>query len=158
MAGGVTTHRIQRSLAALTVNTQKAYQQRHQQQQNISGGEAEQQFKIAVTGEVADVPTFQYADVSFDRSVVPALDRRDSDFTEPAFTYGWEREYGPPMFLTAFIDGWVVDDDGSVTGARIGIGTFMPFATETRQFRAVVHTVFQGWANSDIDDTAGEGD
>ena len=151
---GVSTHRVQRSLAALSVNAQRAYLEHERQRSQLSGGEAELQFKSSVSGTVGATPAWDYVDVTFPRPVAPALDRRESQFDRPLFTYGWERISGPPLFLTAFVDRWRMSDDGDglVLGARVGIGAVVPNADDVRRFTAAVHLTFQGWANPDLND------
>lgn len=155
--GGVSTHRVQRSLAGLTVNAQRAYREHDAQQNELAGGESILQFKSPVKGTVGQA-AFGYVNVSFPRPMAPAQDRRDSHFDRPHFTYGWERESGPPMFLTAFVDRWRTDpdDDSIVIGARIGVGTQAPVQTtiESHRFSAVLHMAFHGWAMPDLNDDA----
>lgn len=157
-AGGVSTYRIQRSLAALTIHAQQALEEHKERRAMLLGGEMDQQHKIVLDGKVGDTAIWQDVEISFDNDFAPAADRRDSDFTEPLFTFGWERVKGPRAFVTAAVDKWIGDDSGTITGARIVIGLHRPGADEAKPFEYVVHTVFQGWANTEIDDDDMEGD
>jgi hypothetical protein len=152
--GGVTTHRVQRSLAAMTVNAQRAYRAHDEQQRELSGGETELQFKSSVSGTAGAIAAYDYVNVSFPRPIVAALDRRDSQFDRPLFTYGWERLSGPPLFLTAFVDRWrtSADSDELCIGARVGIGAVTPGSLDVSRFTASVHLIFQGWAAQDLND------
>jgi hypothetical protein len=156
---GVTTHRVQRSLAAMTVNAQRAYAERQAQESELAGGETILQFKSPVRGTVGLIATTGFVNISFPRLMLPAQDRRDSHFDRPHFTYGWEREHGPAaMVLSAYVDRWrtAADDDALVTGARIASMVWTPAAgtTETFPFSALLHMSFHGWAMPDLNDDA----
>lgn len=149
--GGVTTHRVQRSLAHLTVGAQLAFIEREKRENELRAGETEQQFKYAVTGTAGPAVAWQEIEVAFDDAFVPAADRRDSDFNEPVFTFGAEMRSRVPVIMSAVVTGWLTDDDGEVSGARLAIGAHNPGAGDVR-FDAIVHLVFQGWAAPALDD------
>lgn len=152
--GGVTTHRVQRSLANLTIGTQLAFAERERRQGELRAGETEQQFKIAVNGTAGDQIAWQPTTISFDDSFVDASDRRDSDFDTPVFTFGAELRSRTPVILSAVVLWWLVDEDGEVTGARLAIGAHNPGGEDVK-FDAIAHLVFQGWAAPVLDDDEG---
>lgn len=152
--GGVTTHRVQRSLAHLTVGAQLAYIEREKRENELRAGETEQQYKALVNGVAGAAMTWQTVTITFTEPFVPATDRRDSDFETPAFTFGAEMRSRVPVILTAVVTGWLTDDDGEVTGARLAIGAHNPGAGDVK-FDGIVHLVFQGWAAPALDDDEG---
>lgn len=157
---GVTTHRVQRSLAAMTINAQRAYAERQAQDNEMAGGETILQFKSPVMGTVSLTPATGYVNLTFSRPMFPARDRRDSQFERPHFTHGWERESGPAAMLhTVFVDRWRTDDDDDslVKGARIGVTIWAPAIGSTElalPFRAALHMAFHGYAMPDLNDDA----
>jgi hypothetical protein len=152
--GGVTTHRVQRSLAHLTVSTQLAMRERERQNDEIRGGETEQQYKVLVTGVAGDLMAWQTTEITFDAPFIAATDLRDADFDTPLFTFGAEMQSRTPVIVTAVITGWLVDEDGAATGVRLAIGAHNPAGGDVK-FEAIAHLLFEGWAGTVLDDDEG---
>lgn len=152
--GGVNTHRVNRSLAALTVGMQRAHDELQLDQAQLGAGETEQQWKLEVAGEAGGKIAYQTTTISFDERFYPAADRRDSDFDRPIFTFGYEMLTGAPVMITAAVTRWVADEY-TVTGAEVAIGIVQPGASGKTKFKALVHLVFQSWAGPTINDDEG---
>lgn len=150
---GVTTHRVQRSLQALTIGVARAMQERQQQQQEIASGETEQQYKVAVGGTAGtDAIDWQEGTIQFDDLFYPALDRRDSTFDTPLFTYGVEMQSPTPVILSVVVTGWLTNADSTVSGVRLAFGAHVIGAVDDVKFDAVAHLCFQGWASPALND------
>jgi hypothetical protein len=150
--GGVTTHRIQRSLEALTIGVHKSAAARENLLRGASAHEVFQQFKIALAGYAGVRLATDTVSVTFDEPFWPATDRRDSDFLEPHFTYGFEMQSADPVILTASIKAWHRARQGVVTGADVWIASHAPGVTQRVKFRGQLHLSFQGYGQPYIED------
>lgn len=150
---GVTTHRVRRSLQALTLGMASSMGERQRQQDEIASGETEQQYKVAVTGTAGpDAMDWQEGAIQFDDLFYPAQDRRDSSFETPLFTYGVEMQSPTPVILSVVVIGWLTDPDGTVSGVRLAFGAHVVGAVDDVKFDAVAHLSFQGWAAPALND------
>lgn len=152
--GGVSTHRIQRSLAAMTIRTQQAYRELENQRNQVKAGETESQFKLVVTGSSGATPTDKSIRIRFPEPFFPNADR-DSTFDEPVMTYGYEQRSGPAVMLTCGVTAWDKDDDGLIRGCTLRVASVRPGAFSASKFSAVLHLVFQGWAAPTLNDDEG---
>lgn len=153
--GGVSTHRVERSLASMTVSARLAEKARQSADKQVQGDETEQQFKFTLVGQAVETPVWQDFTVTFRDPFYPALERRDSQFTEPAHTWGYVVNTGGPVFLTSFVKQWNKSGDGSCLGAVMTAGAYVPGALTPVKFSAELHLVFQGWAAPYLDDDEG---
>jgi hypothetical protein len=150
---GVTTHRVQRSLAHLTLGTARAMEQRQERQAELAAGETEQQYKVAVGGTAgSDAMDWQETSIEFADSFYPGQDRRDSSFDTPLFTYGVEMQSPTPVILSVVVTGWLTDPDGTVRGVRLALGAHVIGAVDDVKFDAIAHLNFQGWAAPALND------
>lgn len=150
--GGVTTHRIQRSIEALTIGAHRAVKARDEQQELLKGQEIEQQYKVDLVGNAGVRGVYEVIEITFDEEFWPATDRRDSTFEEPHFTYGFEMQSADPVILTASIKSWHRGKEGVVTGADVWIGSVAPGVKTVVKFKGKLHVRFQGYAQPYIED------
>jgi hypothetical protein len=150
---GVTTHRVQRSLANLTIGVARSIQEREEAQELIAAGETEQQYRIGVSGTAGAGPIdWQDGSIVFDSPFYPAPDRRDSSLLTPQFTSGYEMQSRVPVIMHVVVTGWLTDTDGTVNGVNLAFGAFVPGAQDDVKFDAVAHVTFQGWAAPALND------
>lgn len=153
--GGVDTHRIQRSLAAMTTKTALAMRQQDERRETIGAGEFLHIVKVPVGGKAGGVAAYKKVYVPFDTPFYPAPDRRDSEFDTPVMTFGVEMDSPDPVQLWALVQTWDTDADGLTKGAYVQIGIAQPGADQLVDFSAQVVLLFQGWTAPAIDDDEG---
>jgi hypothetical protein len=156
--GGVSTHRVQRSLAAITVRTKQAYDAHEARQRELAARETTAQFKVTVNGTANGHMAWSDHKITFHEPFYSDSER-DSDFDVPHFTFGYELPTGAPIMLSAHVRVWDIDQDEVVRGATVRIGVCRPGlrdrAADTVKFRAITHLTFQGWAAPTLNDDEG---
>jgi hypothetical protein len=145
---GVTTHKMERSLRALTVTTQNVYKAAAVQREQISAGEYMQQGKLEIAGTAKAWFEWIDAEIEFPEPFIESGDRRFSDFKRPHFTFGYEITTRDPIVVTAYVTSWV-GAEGETTGAKMVFGVWIGDHTDEEaevKFRGTVHVSFQGFA------------
>lgn len=155
---GVDTHKMERSLRALTVGTKKAYDDIAATRTEIASGEYVQQAKVPISGVARSLMEWIEVTVTFPEPFIPGGSRTRSDFKTPFFTFGYMIESREPVVVTAHISAWVGDED-ETTGAEVRVGVWHgdgdPNNLEAIKFKGEAHLAFQGFAYPVIEDDDG---
>lgn len=158
LMGGVSTHAIQRSLAAVSIGTIRAREERVAQDLIDANDEYDQQFQVPYTGTlIGRDPLRVTVQLTFAvRFIREPVEYRDSPYEFPHFTYGDEQTGldESVVFTHAVVRRWIYDED-EVTGVEVMILLHNPFAAdddpdaankEELRFNGVMHLNFEGYA------------
>lgn len=143
---------LQRSLAALTIGTVKAREERDAMLEPISGSNMIQYRQIPVAGKVSEKPVHAEVNVDWPYPIVAAPAQTDSDQERPHFALGVELLSTEPVMIFATVIGWIDADDGWTEGARLRITAWIPRARKKHDFSAILHLTFSGYGIPTEDD------
>jgi hypothetical protein len=149
---------IVRSISRMTIQTRRAIDRKSREADAYKLAETEQQFQIPVSGTLGTEPAWATSEVQFEEIFYVAPYQRDNQNPEPQVTYGYVRESGAPVIVTALVDSWVRDPESNFIGANIMIGTHDPGGAG-EDYAGRVHMTFQGYSapRDTTDGTDGDG-
>lgn len=147
---------LERSLAALTIGTVKAREERGAMLAPVSGGNMLQFRQVPVAGKVGKTPVAAEVAVEWDYPIVQANAQTDSDSERPHFTTGIELLSSGPVMIVPQLIAWLDSDDGWTVGATLRVTAWVPSAKKKHDFNAILHLTFAGYAVPGEDDTTSE--
>lgn len=149
---------LERSLAALTIGTVKAREERAAMLDPISGGNMLQFRQVPIAGHVGKDASVAEVTVDWAYPFVAANAQTDSDSERPHFSYGIELLSTGPVMIVPQLVGWHDADDGTTDAATIRVTAWVPGAKKKHDFNAILHLTFSGYAVPGEDDTTSESD
>jgi hypothetical protein len=141
------THRLTRSLEELTIEAHRSLKKNERREAQLGGGTFMQYLTVLVTGRVDS--SLQSIDVPVDWELpfLMRVDPRNADGrTNPHFTSGVELVTDSFVNITCQVRGWVENESGWVTGAKMRFLAFAPGAARGQVFIALAHLTFTGYA------------
>lgn len=159
---GVGAHSIARSLAALSLGTVQAHEQRRLSDWEERPDEIDQQFILPVQFTTKDKPVTATVNVGFAVGFLINPVERDSEAEKPLFTYGFEHLGGERPLLSAMLESY--SSNGVViTGAVVSVTAWQPQPYgqfKSHRWQGALHANFQGFAVSlrDADEQENEDD
>lgn len=144
---------LQRSLAALTIGTVKAREERSAMLDPISGGNMIQYRQVPVAGRVMKRPVSAEVNVDFDYPFAIATARTDSDQERPTYNVSVELLSTGPVIILPQLVRWIDADDGWTEGAVVRVTAWIPEANKKHDFSAILHLSFSGYGVPTEDET-----
>jgi hypothetical protein len=126
---------IARSIRAMTIGTLQSYNQRRATYEGAAIGEVDQQYQLALTGQVERDAKWIEQVVIFDTPFINGTEERDVPFLYPHFTFGSVVTKGKNFVVACNVLQWQFDPESE--------GEFVVGATD---FAIEVHLNFEGWA------------
>lgn len=105
--------------------------------------EREEQFQIAISGTAEEFLAWQQTDVKFGTVFIDATGQRDSELTQPHFTYGAQIDSGVPVGIMACVLEWNTTARNETIGCKLAIG--VAASDRTVKFKGSLHASFQGF-------------
>lgn len=141
-------HSLQRTLTRMTIGVARELEARKKQNEYAALTEREQQFKVPISGIASFRAAWAEVELAFDIEFVIATGQRQSPFTEPLITFGYElTNYIEPVAVVAHKKRWKKNDRLDVTGCTIAIGAWVPndLTDDLTPWRGFLHVSVQGY-------------
>lgn len=150
--GGVDTHRLERSLGAMTIGMIRGQEERRRRVGALDARELDQHAHLEIAGLAVATAVYTQEVIPFEVRFLDAPDRRHSALAVPHMTFGSRKLAGGQVMIDATVLEYLASDAGQIHGARVEIGIVAPGAVVAVPFRREVHLAFQGYAYPDIPD------
>lgn len=136
-------NQLENALTGITIGTIKNLQRAEEQAEKDGLREREEQFQITVSGTAEEFAGWQTAEIRFGTAFVDATGNRDSELTQPHFTYGAKLDTPIPVGLVAVVMEWVTTERNETIGCVIAIGVLS--TDQATRFKGAIHATFQGF-------------
>jgi hypothetical protein len=150
---GVETHRLRRSIRAITVGTAIGLERKRQRALEDGLGEFVQDFQVPIRGIAGTEMAWTEQEVKFTTTFFDAPEQRDSPYTRPTFTYGVVLESDTPVMVAACVMRWRVDNRDAITGCVVAVGAVNPGGSAPVEFDGHLDATFQGYGYPEVEDT-----
>lgn len=150
--------RLERSMRGITLGTVTDLKKAEERAQADGLIEREEQYQIAISGVAEEFLDWQTVDIKFGTVFVDATGQRDSELTQPHFTYGAQIDSGTPVGIMACVLEWKTTARGETIGCKLAIG--VAASDKTVKFKGSLHATFQGYGqplNTFMDEDIGTG-
>lgn len=159
----VNTHKLQRSLGAMTLGSVRDYEDRLTRAASLESlQEVDSVHQLPISGEAGTVIAWSTIDIEFGVHFHEAPAQRDSPYWRPIMSTGVVIDSDTPVVVAACVVRWSHKGEGAgspyqgaVRGARVAVGAHSPGAMSPIKFRGRLHLTFSGYGA--LDDQADEG-
>lgn len=159
----VETHKLQRSLSAMTLGSVRDYENRLDRGESLEAlQEVDSVHQLPISGEAGTIIAWSMIEIEFGVHFHEAPVQRDSPYWRPIFTYGTVIDSDTPVAITACVMRWNHKGEGAgspyqgaIRGARVAVGAHSPGAITAIRFKGRLHVCFTGYGS--LDDQADEG-
>lgn len=148
-------HRLGRSLSRATIDAVEAREKHIAALAPLAPGDMSQQLLLEVQGKIGGKPVFQETSVYWPNPFtmrVSSPSTSDSTYTNPHFNSGVEILSPGHVMIDVQVADWISDDSDLVIGAKVRVTVWSPGAPKKKDYKAIVHLTFFGYAAPQLDD------
>lgn len=146
--GDLQVNRLEHALKGLTIGAVTNLRNAEKRAADDGLIEREEQFQIAISGVAQEFFAFQMAQVNFGTVFVDATGNRDSDLTQPHFTYGAKIDTPVPVGVQACVMEWKTTERNETIGCVLAIGVCS--TDRATKFKGALHATFQGFGQPSL--------